>query len=98
MGEIVTEMVERELADAAGAWTGPDGLLLQQQVLAQADRYNCRRAAAVVASITGMTPRHLVANRVPVTQHSPQGRHAGLRLDSVEALKDALGLGTAKGP
>lgn len=36
MGEIVEEMVERELADVAGPWTGPDGLLLQQQVLAQA--------------------------------------------------------------
>jgi len=36
MGAIVEEMVERELADVAGPWTGPDGLLLQQQVLAQA--------------------------------------------------------------
>jgi acetoacetate decarboxylase len=36
MGAIVAEMVERELADVAGPWTGPDGLLLQQQMLAQA--------------------------------------------------------------
>jgi len=35
MGAIVEEMVERELADVAGPWTGPDGLLLQQQMLAQ---------------------------------------------------------------
>lgn len=36
MGEIVEDLVERELADVAGPWTGPEGLLLQQQVLAQA--------------------------------------------------------------
>jgi len=36
MGAIVAEMVERELAEMAGPWTGPEGLLLQQQMLAQA--------------------------------------------------------------
>ena len=36
MGAIVEEMVERELAEMAGPWTGPEGLLLQQRMLAQA--------------------------------------------------------------
>ena len=49
MGAIVAEMVEREVAEMAGAWTGPEGLLLQQQMLAKAwsdpalDAYNRRR-------------------------------------------------------
>lgn len=37
----------------------------------------------VVAAITGTTPQHLLPCKVPLTQHSPQGRQAGLRLDSV---------------
>jgi mRNA-degrading endonuclease toxin of MazEF toxin-antitoxin module len=44
-------------------------------LVVQADRYNRRRAAVVVAAITGTTPKQLL--------HSPQGRQAGLRLDSV---------------
>jgi acetoacetate decarboxylase len=35
MGKVVEELLERELADLAGAWTGPEGLLLQEAALAQ---------------------------------------------------------------
>lgn len=52
-------------------------------LVVQADRYNRRRAAVVVAAITGSTPKHLLPCKVPLTQHSPHGRQAGLRLDSV---------------
>jgi hypothetical protein len=36
MGQVVEELVEQELADLANPWTSPEGLLLQQDVLAQA--------------------------------------------------------------
>lgn len=36
MGRVVEELLDRELADLAAPWTGPEGLLLQQQVLAWA--------------------------------------------------------------
>jgi hypothetical protein len=36
MGKLMEELIDRELEDLANPWTGPDGLLLQQQVLAQA--------------------------------------------------------------
>jgi mRNA interferase MazF len=52
-------------------------------LVVQSDRYNRHRAAVVVAAITGATPKHMLPCKVPVTQHSPQGRQAGLRLDSV---------------
>ncbi len=35
MGEVVEELVDRELAELANLWTGPEGLLLQQAVLAR---------------------------------------------------------------
>ncbi len=35
MGEVVEELVERELAELANLWTSPEGLLLQQAVLAR---------------------------------------------------------------
>jgi len=34
MGEVVRALVELELAELANPWTGPAGLLLQQQALA----------------------------------------------------------------
>jgi len=52
-------------------------------LVVQADRYNRRRTAVVIAAITGATPSHLLPCKVPVTQHSPQGKQAGLRLDTV---------------
>lgn len=35
MGQVVEELVEQELADLANPWTSPEGLLLQEHVLAQ---------------------------------------------------------------
>lgn len=35
MGQVVEELVEQELADLANPWTSPEGLLLQQHVLAR---------------------------------------------------------------
>ena len=35
MGQVVEELVEKELANLANPWTSPEGLLLQQHVLAR---------------------------------------------------------------
>lgn len=35
MGRVVEELVEQELADLANPWTSPEGLLLQEHVLAR---------------------------------------------------------------
>ena len=35
MGKVVEELVEQELADLANPWTSPEGLLLQEHVLAR---------------------------------------------------------------
>lgn len=36
MGKVVEQLVEQELVDLLNPWTSPEGLLLQQKVLAQA--------------------------------------------------------------
>ncbi|MBI3015894.1 MAG: hypothetical protein HYY65_12755 [Candidatus Tectomicrobia bacterium] len=35
MGEVVEELVGQELADLLNLWTSPEGLMLQQKLLAQ---------------------------------------------------------------
>ncbi len=35
MGELVDELVAQELADLVNPWTGPEGLMLQQSILAR---------------------------------------------------------------
>ena len=35
MGEVVERFVKHELADLVNPWTSPEGLALQQEVLAQ---------------------------------------------------------------
>lgn len=35
MGEVVEELIKQELADLVNPWTSPEGLILQQHVLAQ---------------------------------------------------------------
>jgi len=52
-------------------------------LVVQADRYNRRRAAVVIAAITSTTSKNLLSCKVPVTLLSPEGRQTGLRLDSV---------------
>jgi hypothetical protein len=35
MGEVVATLVKEELVELSNPWTGPDGLLLQEQMLAK---------------------------------------------------------------
>ncbi len=35
MGEVVEELVQQELAELLNPWTSPEGLILQQNVLAK---------------------------------------------------------------
>ncbi|GBD32962.1 hypothetical protein HRbin33_01938 [bacterium HR33] len=35
MGQVVEELIEEHLAELLNPWTSPEGLMLQQQVLAQ---------------------------------------------------------------
>jgi len=35
MGEVVEDLVAQELADLVNPWTGPEGLMLQQSILAR---------------------------------------------------------------
>lgn len=51
-------------------------------LVVQADRYNRRRAAVIIAAITTRAHQHLPC-KLPVAKDSPEGREAGLRLDSV---------------
>ena len=50
-------------------------------VVVQADRYNRRRSAIIVAAMTTAVKQPLPC-KVPVARRSPEGRRAGLRLDS----------------
>jgi hypothetical protein len=35
MGEVIDDLVAQELADLVNPWTGPEGLMLQQNILAR---------------------------------------------------------------
>lgn len=52
-------------------------------VVVQADRYNRRRAAVIIAAITSTRAYAELPCKVPVAKESPEGRQAGLKLDSV---------------
>ncbi len=52
-------------------------------VIVQADRYNRRRTAVIIAAITGTRAYQDLPCKVLVTKDSPAGRRARLRLDSV---------------
>lgn len=52
-------------------------------VVVQADRYNRRRAAVIIAAITTTLAHEELPCKVPIAKDSPEGREAGLRLDSV---------------
>ncbi len=52
-------------------------------VVVQADRYNRRRSAVMIAAITSAAHGRALPCKVSVAQKSPEGRQAGLRLDSV---------------
>jgi mRNA interferase MazF len=51
-------------------------------VVVQADRYNRRRSAVIIAAITTAVKQTLPC-KIPVAHRSTEGRRAGLRLDSV---------------
>lgn len=52
-------------------------------VVVQADRYNRRRAAIIIAAITSTRSHEDLPCKVLVTKESPAGKQAHLRLDSV---------------
>lgn len=52
-------------------------------LVVQADRYNRRRAAVIIAAITSTRSHEQLPCKVPVMKDSSEGREAGLRLDSV---------------
>lgn len=52
-------------------------------LVVQADRYNRRRAAVIIAAVTTARAHALLPCKVPVAKDSPEGRAAGLKLDSV---------------
>ncbi len=52
-------------------------------VVVQADRYNSRRAAVIIAAITSTRARADLPCKVTIRKDSPTGRAANLRLDSV---------------
>jgi len=71
-------------------------------LIVQSDRYNRRRAAVILVAITSSRMHHELPSKVAVSMDSPEGREAGLRLDSVvdcqtvvtvprEAIQDRLG-------
>jgi mRNA interferase MazF len=52
-------------------------------VVVQADRYNSRRAAIIIAAITSRTGHRQLPCKVVVPRDSPAGQQANLKLDSV---------------
>ena len=52
-------------------------------VVVQADRYNQRRGAVILAAITSTQTRRDLPSKVPVRKDSRDGRGAGLRTDSI---------------
>jgi mRNA interferase MazF len=52
-------------------------------VVVQSDRYNRRRAAVIVAAITSTQSYAQLPCKLLVAKDTPEGREAGLRLDSV---------------
>ena len=52
-------------------------------VVVQADRYNRRRAAVIIAAITSTRAHRELPSKVVVGKNTVDGRQAGLRLDSV---------------
>lgn len=56
---------------------------LRPAVVVQADRYNQRRAAVIIAAITSTRSHTGLPCKVVVEKDSPAGQQTGLRLDSV---------------
>jgi mRNA interferase MazF len=56
---------------------------LRPAVVVQSDRYNGRRNAIILAAITSAQASRHLPSKVAVSKDSPEGRQAGLRIDSV---------------
>jgi len=54
-----------------------------QPLVVQADRYNRRRAAIIIAAITSTRAHEHFPCKLPVSKDSLEGREAGLKIDSV---------------
>jgi mRNA-degrading endonuclease toxin of MazEF toxin-antitoxin module len=52
-------------------------------LVVQSDRYNRRRAAVIIAAVTSTRAHREIRVKVVVGKDTPEGRLAGLRLDSV---------------
>ena len=52
-------------------------------LVVQADRYNRRRAAVIIAAVTSTRAHRELPSKVVVHKNTIEGRQAGLRLDSV---------------
>jgi mRNA interferase MazF len=52
-------------------------------LIVQHDRYNRRRAVVILAAITGSKAHHRFPCKVLVNKTSPEGRKAGLKMDSL---------------
>lgn len=52
-------------------------------LVVQSDRYNRRRAAVIIAALTSTRAHREIRAKVVVGKDTPEGRQAGLRLDSV---------------
>lgn len=64
--------------------TGPEGERKRRPaVVVQSNRYNRRRAAVIIAAITSRRAHRDLPCKVAVDRDSPEGRAAGLRLDSL---------------
>lgn len=55
---------------------------LRPALIVQADRYNQRRSAVIIAAITSARTHARLPCKLPVEKDSLDGRRAGLRLDS----------------
>lgn len=81
MGELVANLVEQELADLANPWTDPEGLWVQQKALAEV--WSDPALDVIIAAITSTQSHKEVPSKVVVEKDSPEGRRAGLKIDSV---------------
>ena len=52
-------------------------------LVVQADRYNRRRAAVIIAGITTSRTHEHLPCKISIAKDSPAGREGGLRIDSV---------------
>ena len=62
---------------------GEVGRKRRPALIVQSNRYNKRRAAVILVAITSSRLHRELPSKVAVAKDTPEGRQAGLRLDSV---------------